>query len=480
MSITSNKDQLVDLLKADSVGAVRIAFEGLEVDSRKIKGGELFIALRGDQTHGHAFVQQAYDRGAALLLVEDSNLLKNFAEPERILCVPDTLKAFHQIANWWRAKLNLPTLAITGSVGKTTTKELVAAILIQHSLGNYARLSLNNHVGVPYTICCSGISHQWQVLEMGMNHSGEISELSRLAEPNIAMVLKIGAAHIGLLGSLEKIAEAKLEIIAGLKAGGTLILNSDDKILMTAFDPDQLTAKSINKKTFGQEGAPDLKIVSSRLNDSLQLVLNLEIAGKVEQVETRLIGLHNAHNVAAAILAARTLVPDLSWEQIRIGLKNFTPPDGRLKLRRLGPTRVLIDDAYNANPTSMAAMLGVASDLVTQGGKVGLLIGDMLALGELSLKYHQELAALIVAAKPAFVVTVGNEIRATEEILKQSGIAVTTAPNPESAANLIHKLEFNYLLVKASHDIGLEKTVLKLLELEGEMLAPANAQAEEQ
>ena len=470
MAIAARKSDLIELLAAEGTSE-DFSFEGLEFDSRKIKGGELFVALPGENTHGHQFASQAYDRGCALLLVEDSKFLTEFPEPGRIIVVKDSLKSFQKIAAWWREKLNLPTLAVTGSVGKTTAKELMAAILLQHSVGNYARSSLNNHVGVPYTICQSSPKHKWQVLEMGMNHRGEIEILSNIGKPDVAVVLKIGAAHIGNLGSMEAIAEAKLEITAGLSSSGTLILNADDELLMRTFSRN-FESHSFKVKTFGKVEDAELRLTGVSINEALQLEVKLKDGGVEKKMQTKILGLHNAYNIAAAVLACRTLIPDLSWEQVQAGLKAYLAPEGRLKVRQLAAQRVLIDDSYNANPTSMSGMLKIAAELVKQGGRVGLLLGDMRELGELSRAYHDALIPEILEVQPAFVVLCGEEISPIASELKQAGLAVTTVESPESAAHLVHKLEFNYLLVKASHGIALERTVQKLIEIEGEIIVP--------
>src|SRR5262249_37694389 len=159
-------------------GSERIVFSGVEFDSRNIRGGELFVALPGETHHGHEFVPQALERGAALALVEDAAVGSD--EPERILAVPDTLEAFQRLAHWWRSELDIPIVAVTGSVGKTTTKEMLANILLEYGVGLYSRKSFNNHVGVPYTLLQMGRQHLWGIVEVGMNHEGEIRRLTKI------------------------------------------------------------------------------------------------------------------------------------------------------------------------------------------------------------------------------------------------------------------------------------------------------------
>ncbi|RIL08304.1 MAG: UDP-N-acetylmuramoyl-tripeptide--D-alanyl-D-alanine ligase, partial [Proteobacteria bacterium] len=176
MSISLSKEKLIEVLKGASLAGStpeKISFAGVEYDSREIKGGELFIALKGGANHGHQFVKQAFERGASICLVEDSQAAKNSEFPERCVVVEDTLKAFWELASYWRNELAIPVLAVTGSVGKTTIKEMTASLLLRREQGVYSLKSHNNQTGVPYTICRAARHHRWAVLEMGMNHAGE-------------------------------------------------------------------------------------------------------------------------------------------------------------------------------------------------------------------------------------------------------------------------------------------------------------------
>ncbi len=252
MPISLSKNELAQILGAEIISnSEKIVFSGIQHDSRLIKGGELFIALKGEKTHGHEYVKDVLDRGAALALVE-SKAIKD-VDLERIIVVKDTLEAYGKLASWWRDKTNIKLIGVTGSVGKTTVKEMLSRILMETGVGTYSQKSYNNHVGVPYTLSQISLDHKWAVIEMGMNHTGEIEYLTKIAKPDVAVISKLAPAHIENLGSLEKIAEAKLEIIKGLKQNGTLILNGSDSVLLE--EERKIHNNNYKLVTFGNENS---------------------------------------------------------------------------------------------------------------------------------------------------------------------------------------------------------------------------------
>lgn len=480
MPLKISKNKITELLNAKSLDGANHVACNFEFDSRKVKGGELFVGLKGEGRHGQDYSTVAFSRGAALFLVENEAVLDKFEnEKDRILIVPDSLEAITKIAAWWREEVKLPTIAVTGSVGKTTVKDMLAAILLQHSLGNFALSSFNNHIGVPYTICQGSSTHVWQVLEMGMNHAGELSALSQLAKPNVAIITKIAPAHIGYFGTLEAIARAKLEIIEGLSNSGTLILNADDPVLMSVcteiLTKDKLESSNLKIKYFSSSKPADIQVVSSQISDKLRLLVKLSLDAQEFEVEVKLPAEYHASNVAAAVLAAKTLVPSITIEQIQKGLLSFSPSDGRMSLRRINSNRAIIDDSYNANPESMSGALKLAATLSKKGHKLSLILGDMKELGDLSSKYHLDLVGQIKEVQPQHVILVGEQIKTCFEPLKAAGLKIWQAENALSAGHLAHKLEFNYLLVKASNSVGLSAAVSSLLETEGELLQEAEA-----
>ena len=443
----------------------RLSFRGLEFDSREIRGGELFVALKGTGMHGHQFVDTAFSRGAALCLVEDPKLLESHPEAARLVLVSDTQKAFDTLARWWRRELGLPLVAVTGSVGKTTAKEMAAAVLMAHGPGNYSLKSHNNHVGVPYTLCRMGHEHLWAVLEVGMSAKGEIAALGRMAEANLAAITTIAPAHIENLGSIEAIADAKFEILEGLSPTGALILNGDDPELRAGLKRHDLAGRKVY--FFGRAADASSRILDMRMLGLDGLWLKLELFGEALEVSMPVLGAHNALNAACAALIAKLLIPAMSTQQIATGLSRFKAPLMRLNLRTLRSGRRVIDDSYNANPASMRASLELLGELKAQGSRVGLIIGDMLELGAHARGFHEELAGQVAALRPDFVIAVGAFAECLIEGATKAGVPAFVAENPEAAAQIARKFNFDVLLVKASRGVALDKAVALLMEREG-------------
>jgi len=470
MGLALSKEKLGEVVGGKTVSATeKMRFHGVEYDSREVKGGELFVALPGAKAHGHAFLDQAFGRGAALALVEDPRLLTESPHAERLVCVSDSLKGLWALAGWWRMELDLPVLAVTGSVGKTTVKEIAAAALLKHSRGIYSLKSHNNHVGVPYTICRIDRSHAWAVLEMGMNHAGELRALTAIARPDVAVITCIGPAHIENLGSLEAIAQAKLEIVAGLRPGGTLVINGDDRVLAEGLAVCGEIGHPVVR--FGAGPCNDLTVSDVVARGLEGLTFRLSASGAIGGGQTTatmgILGRHNALNGAAAALAIKRLFPSLGLDDIARGLADFRAPLMRLSIKPLTHDRRIIDDSYNANPQSMRAALDIAADLVASGLRVGLVLGDMLELGERSPSYHADIGGVVAALKPVFCVTVGPLSEAIHTAAQSVGIPAFRAETPEAAAHIARKFGFDILLVKASRGTGLDRTVQTLVDRDG-------------
>ncbi len=473
MAIILTKDQLLKVVAGESLAqpASRFNFEGVEFDSRSIKGGELFVALRGEKEHGHAFVQQAFSRGASLCLVEKSYLTEfEISDPElksRLIFVQDTLEALWKLAAWWRIYLGVPVLAVTGSVGKTTVKELCASILLKWKRGIYSLKSHNNHVGVPYTLLRLSSEDRWAVIEMGMNHAGEIAGLSKMTQPDVALITALGPAHIEALGSLENIKDAKFEITQGLKAEGTLIVNDDFELLS---QEAKKLAGHRKVMLYGSGPGLDCSVqVNSRSEAGLSIAVMLSSLKDSLDVKLGIPGVHNALNAAGAVLACKVLVPDLKVDAIKKGLESFQAPVMRLNLRRLLNGCLLIDDSYNANPLSMQAALSYVADTRSSDQKLGLVLGEMRELGSQAERYHLELCESVVGLKPTFVVVLGQHASLMYQKLKSSGVVCYTAESALHAARICEKFNVELLLIKGSRTIGLEGAREYLLEKVGEM-----------
>jgi UDP-N-acetylmuramoyl-tripeptide--D-alanyl-D-alanine ligase len=440
--------------------------EGVEFDSRNIKGGELFIALPGEKFDGESFVVQALKNGAAAALVRQDKLSQEIIhaasgkEGGYLFVVKDTLQAFTDLARKWREQLNIPILAITGSVGKTTTKEILAGILLKHAPGAYAKKSFNNQTGVPYSILKLTKDHNWGVLELGMNHAGEISHLTKIAKPTLAAITRIAPAHIGNLGSMEAIARAKLEIIDGLKAGSHLIINGDDQVLEGELK--KIDTAHLKILRFGSSREHQAQI--SEINSSFPeggVTFKLKLGSETQNINMRgAVGEQYAFNATCALLAARAAIPEISLVDSITALESFTPPDNRLKVYHLKDGRTIIDDSYNANPVSMHVMLNTAAKYISSGKKVALLLGEMRELGSFSKAYHLEIARAISKLKVSALFTVGKETRVYIEENNGRGEIFESY---QEAADEIKKCDFEILLIKGSRAINLDKAVQLLL-----------------
>lgn len=468
MTISLSRDRLAEISGGEVRGpAAQLTFRGVEYDSREVSGGELFVCLKGSQHHGHTFINGAFSRGAALFLVEDASLFSSFAEPERLILVEDTLKAFWKVAAAWRKEVALPLVAVTGSVGKTTTKEIIAALLLRESRGTYSLKSHNNHVGVPYTMCRIARDYRWAILEMGMNHAGELAALSRLAAPDVAVITAVAPAHIEAFASLRAIADAKFEILEGLAPGKTVILNGDDAELQSGAAKRELhkTYKVLN---FGARADCDARVSGVTLRGLDGISFELALGKEQGTVNMGVLGGHNAANAACAALAVRSLNPQFTLAKISAGLQDFRAPLMRLNVKTLRGGKKIIDDSYNANPASMRACIELADGLQRSGLKVGLVLGDMNELGAEAGRYHTEIGSLVGQARPEFLVAVGNLAVSYVEPARSAGVSVFHTDSPEAAGHIVGKMGFDIVMVKASRAVALDRTVATLIKSLGE------------
>lgn len=358
---------------------------GVSTDSRTVVPGELFVPLRGERFDGHAFMEEVIGKGITTLLAEETWLEQRPGIPPSatIIAVNDTLRALGDLAAAYRRRFSIPLTGITGSNGKTTTKEMLATILEQTGSGLKTEGNLNNLIGLPQMLFRLRAGHQWAVLEMGMSEPGEIDRLAEIAGPRIGIVLNAFPAHLESMGSLENVARAKGELLLRLPSEGCAVYNADDALIALQPSP-----RGVRRLSFGL-GKADVRASEIEPLGITGQRFSLQCEGAQYPLLLRAFGRHNVYNALAAAAAAHAL--GITPEHIKAGLEAFRPYDKRFRLEQAGEL-VLIDDSYNANPASMEAALATLAEL--KGNKQAYVaLGAMLELGGDEDELHRKLGA---------------------------------------------------------------------------------------
>jgi UDP-N-acetylmuramoyl-tripeptide--D-alanyl-D-alanine ligase len=403
---------MMDLLEAaQATGGTALhgnpVFVGVSTDSRKIGAGELFVALSGENFDGHAFVRDVLARGAAAALVNTAWAEANGAALP-LLAVGDTRLGLGALAGSWRARFSIPLIGITGSNGKTTVKEMCAAVLREQARrdgfdGELTVLAtvgnLNNDIGVPQMLLRLSIAHRAAVIEMGMNHPGEIGYLTQLAKPTIALVNNAQRAHLAGLGGLTEVARAKGEIFAGLAADGVAVINADDPHV----DLWRELAAPHRTIGFGLRDPEGADVAGRFQPHGFGGTLSVRWAGQQMDIELGVPGSHNAANALAA--AAATLAAGVPLDAVATGLAGYRGVKGRLQLKAGEAGAQVIDDSYNANPDSMRAAIDV---LAAIPGRTVLVMGDMRETGEAAGQFHSEIGGYAKSQGIERLLTLGD------------------------------------------------------------------------
>lgn len=412
---------------------------GVSTDTRSLRPGDLYFALRGPSFDGHAFVAEAFRRGACAAVVE-----RQVEAPGPTIAVADTLAALGALASAYRMTLPARVIGITGSNGKTTTKEMVAHILGKDRRVVKAQGSFNNFVGLPLTLFSADPAAEFLVLEIGTNHRGEIARLGAVARPDAAVLTSVGASHLEGLGSVEGVADEKVSLLDYLRAGGFAVLHDDPRILSRV----RLPAERV--LTFGADDGADLFPARVRAGSAL------EFTARGVEFRLGLLGEWNALNALAASAVAMSY--GVTLPECARRLADFKPPKMRMERLELGGVTI-INDAYNSNPESATRAVREFSRLAAAGRKVAV-IGEMLELGAESEAYHRRLGELVAESAVDVVVGVGERARALLE-------AVNGAKEKHGFGSVEEMRdrwpEFvrpgDAVLLKGSRAVGLEKLV---------------------
>ncbi|MDN3019889.1 UDP-N-acetylmuramoyl-tripeptide--D-alanyl-D-alanine ligase [Paenibacillus sp. BSR1-1] len=441
--------------KNDITSFAKTMISGVSIDSRKIGAGNLFVPFKGEHADGHKYVEDAIRKGAAAALWQSD--VPNPPAHLPILIVEDCLEALQELARKYRRELAVKVVGITGSNGKTTTKDMTAGILstqykVQKTEGNY-----NNHIGLPLTVLGLDEDTEIAVLEMGMSGRGEIEFLTKLACPDAVVITNIGESHLLDLGSREGIAEAKLEILQGLQDGGIAVLHGDEPLLMERI---QQYKGNIQVQTFGRTDENDFyptEIIQMEQGN------RFTINAANEWFELPVLGTHNILNALASMMIARYF--SVPFEKINEGLKGIKLTNMRMELVEGSHGEKIINDAYNASPTSMLAAIELVANLQGYERKV-LVLGDMLELGPEEEQYHYQIGERLSSEKIDFLFTFGNLGRyiakgASQKLGEDRVFAFT------EKRELLQELEQyvnekTLVLVKASRGMRLEEIVTAL------------------
>lgn len=406
---------LLAALGARAQGGAPIGARGVSIDTRTLAPGDLFVALRGEKSDGHDYLPQAFAKGAAACVIEEARL-GAMAAGGPLYVVKDAQTALEGLGRAARQRARARIAAITGSVGKTSTKEALRLILSAFGPTHAAVASYNNHLGVPLTLARMPPAAAYGVFEVGMNHAGEIRPLATMVRPHVAIITSIAPVHLENLGSLMAIADEKSEIYAGLEPGGVAILNADAPYAERLMAAARRCADE-RVRTFG-EGDADMRLVAYE-EDAAGATVGASFEGRTLRYRIGAPGRHLAMNSLAVLLAAHAMGCDL--DAAARGLAAFAAPSGRgarIRLPVAGGDYLLIDEAYNANPASMrAALAALGGAPVGPGGRRIAVLGDMLELGPDAARMHAELSEAVAAARVDLVFSAGPLMNALHEAL---------------------------------------------------------------
>lgn len=462
-------EEIISPIKGTLIsGDQETVLAGLSTDSRTTGHGDLFWALRGERYDGHDFAPKAIEQGAAGIVVQKDWVRLGYAAKDSIsdalsslnpvvISVDDTLEALGDLAAWWRRRHDLKVVAITGSSGKTTTKEMVAAILSIGDMTLKNQGNFNNLIGLPLTLLELKGDYKKAVLEMGMNRPGEISRLTEIADPDVGVILNVGMAHIEGLSDLDGVAKAKTELIQRISSRGLVILNGDDEPLMK-----RASTFLKQKMTFGIGQGNDVRAANINNDGPEGFRFDLIYRDNCWPVQIKVPGLHNLQNALAAAAVALSL--NEPPEHIREGLGIFSGIKGRFEMASIAEGIILVDDTYNSNPSSLGAALDAVISIVNKEGRLIVGLGEMMELGDATIHAHKEAGQKVAEAGACSLFAMGEHAREMINSAQIAGMPADRSKVMETHDEMVKEIantmrKGDLILLKGSRKMGLEKVV---------------------
>jgi len=459
-----NAKEIIGAAGAEFSGNTNMVFRGISTDSRSIAEGNLFVALTGEKFDGHDFLADVLEKGAAGIVIRKDRQDKiPGRQGINVFKVDDTLKALGDLAGFWRSRFSAPVIAITGSSGKTTTKEMAAGIISQARPVLKTEGNFNNLIGLPLTIFRMGEEHEAAILEMGTSFPGEIARLTEIARPDVGLITNIGEAHLQGLKSLDAIRKEKTDLFRVMNDRGIAIINADDPSIMmeTRWRGSQIT--------FGIKNNALIRAERIRKEREQGVCFVLKIGDTSREIAMQVLGEHHIYNALAAAACAWSL--GISRELICQGLMSFKPVGGRMEIIKLANGAFLLDDAYNANPISVRGALAALKDLKGESRSV-VILGDMLELGDDSERLHETVGNIIAETGVDRVILKGDFSGAVKRGAVRGGMEasrISIDGDPERVAAEVCSAVGNgdWVLVKGSRGMRMEETIKAIIRLAG-------------